>query len=146
MNDKQAEDKRYIIPLAKELFEPKHRKLISNPLGLFAWLVDKTTKEVIANNGEMEGLVLGGAPITYTDIAKVFGRPERTVRRWKALLEDWKYIRTERTNHQGSLRWTVRKSKKFKKTPTEQRPLMDTAAPEQRPHLSSPTATFVLPN
>jgi hypothetical protein len=136
--DNQSEEKKHIIPTAKNLFEPKHSKLISNPLGLFLWLVDRTTKEVRTEKGEVEGKVLGGMPIEYKTIATIFNCTEKTVMRWKGKLEEWKYIRTDRTSHQGSLRWTVRKSKKFKNAPTEQRTDVSSAPTEQRTDVSSP--------
>jgi hypothetical protein len=72
------------------------------------YLIDHTTKEV---NGE--GLVHGGAPVSYADIAEVLGCSVRSIQTWKKKLETAKYIRTARTNHQGSVRWWVKNIKKF---------------------------------
>jgi hypothetical protein len=104
----------YIIPIAKDLLEPKHNLLICCPLGLFLWLVDHTTKDVQMEDGSIEGLVYGGKPVSYEEIGLFFGCAGRRVRRWKEALEKWNYIRAERTNRYGMLRWTVYKSKKFK--------------------------------
>jgi hypothetical protein len=101
----------YIVPISKGLLDPKHSTLVASPLGLFIFLIDRTTKEVRG-----EGDVLGGKPITHKEIADVLGANERSVRRWAEQLEDAGYIRTARTYQYGKLRWWVRKSKKFGRT------------------------------
>jgi hypothetical protein len=106
----------FIIPISKGLLDPKHAVLVSNITGLFLFLIDRTTKE---KNGE--GWVLGGAPISYAEIAAVLGASARSLERWKARLEQMGYIRTERTNKNGELKWCVMKSKKFSRVPAEMR-------------------------
>lgn len=97
------------IPVSDGLLDPRHSTLIACPLGLFLLLIDWTTVE----NENGEGVVLGGTPIKYEELAEVLGADPRRVRRWAKKLEDDKYIRTENTNQYGILRWWVGKNKKL---------------------------------
>ena len=105
----------FYIPVSSGLLDPKHSLLIDNSLGLFLFLLDRTTKE---KNGEVsrEGLVLGGKPISCEEIAQVLGSNRQRVRRYKVQLERDGYIRTALTTAHGKPRWWVLKSKKWDTT------------------------------
>ncbi|HEV8189474.1 MAG TPA: hypothetical protein VGP83_17095 [Pyrinomonadaceae bacterium] len=58
----------YRIPISNGIFA--HRKRIGAAIWVFLWLIDKTTKEVEAVDGEsMDGLVFGGRPVTMSAVA-----------------------------------------------------------------------------
>jgi hypothetical protein len=57
----------YSIPISNGIFE--HRRKIGAAIWVFLWLIDHTTKEVSAEDGMVEGMVLGGQPVPLGAIA-----------------------------------------------------------------------------
>jgi DNA-binding transcriptional ArsR family regulator len=90
------------------ILEPKHREGIGPALWEFLWCLDRITKEK-----DGIGIVLGGKPVTYAEIAEDFGIPGRTVRRHMGRLEDKEYLILIRTPRGFSIR--VPRSCKFAK-------------------------------
>ena len=66
------------------LLDAKHTHAMGKAILLFEWLVSRQTKE--------NGLVLGGKPITYADIAADTGWAARTLRRWMGKLVEKQYV------------------------------------------------------
>jgi hypothetical protein len=66
------------------LLDAKHTHAMGKAILLFEWLVSRQTKG--------SGLVLGGKPLTYADVAADTGWAERTVRRWMAKLVEKRYV------------------------------------------------------
>lgn len=95
------------IYVKNNLLEPKHIENMDAAVWLYLWLLDKMTS--INENGI--GKVLGGAPITYTQIHDELGLSERTYQRWISKLRDAGYIRTLRTPY--GLVITVNKAEKI---------------------------------
>jgi hypothetical protein len=72
------------------LLEPKHRKKIDSAIWEFLWCLDRITKEK-----DGIGIVLGGRPVTYSEVATCFEVSVDSVRRHMDRLELYGYI--ERT-------------------------------------------------
>jgi hypothetical protein len=66
----------YKFPVWNWLLEPKHRKKIGPALWEFLWCIDKTTKEK-----DGVGIVYGGKPVTFAEIAEDLGVSEKTIQR-----------------------------------------------------------------
>jgi hypothetical protein len=83
----------YKIPVSNGIFA--HRKRIGAAIWVFLWLIDKTTKEVEAMNGEgMDGLVFGGRPVTMSAVATDLQLSVNGVRDQLSQLLRAGYIRT----------------------------------------------------
>lgn len=95
------------IYVKNNLLEPKHIENMDAAVWLYLWLLDKMTS--VNENGI--GKVLGGAPITYSQIHEELGLTERTYQRWISKLRDTGYIRTLRTPY--GLVITVNKAEKI---------------------------------
>src|ERR1700684_1965155 len=67
----------FAIPISNGIFA--HRKRIGAAVWTFLWMIDRTTKEVIAGDGSVEGLVYAGRAIRAYDIGRELGMPTRTV-------------------------------------------------------------------
>ena len=106
INGSAAGEVNYLIPISNGLLCAEHRKRIGIALWEFECLIDKITEE---ENGW--GKVLGGKPISYSEIAKDLGVSERTVAANCRRLEKEGYIRMDLAPH-GNKFW-VAKSKKF---------------------------------
>jgi DnaD/phage-associated family protein len=94
------------------LLTPEHRERIGSALWEFLWFISKTTRE-FQEGEELLGIVLGGVPIKYIDIAKDLGASESTVKKHVAKLKKYQYIESKRTPY-GEI-YYVKNSKKFKK-------------------------------
>ncbi len=96
----------YLIPISNGLLCSEHRKRIGIAIWEFAWLIDRTTKEE-----DGVGIVLGGKPIKYSEIASDLGISKRTAAENCRRLAKEGYIRLDQAPH-GNKFW-VAKSKKF---------------------------------
>lgn len=92
------------------LLEPGHRKRIGSALWEFLWCIDKTTKEIPDDTGDIVGLVLGGKPINLSEISRDLGIDRSTVLRNLGKLEDEGYVGIIRAPYGLILK--VRNSKK----------------------------------
>jgi hypothetical protein len=86
------------------LVDPKHEAAMHSSIWLYLWLVWKQTKS--------SGLVLGGMPLTYAEIARRSGFRERKIRWWLAVLRKAGYVEVTHLSFM-KLRIRVLKSKKF---------------------------------
>jgi len=82
----------------------EHQKAMGKSIWLYLWLVKRQTK---AN-----GLVLGGAPITYQRIFSEIKVPLRTAQRWLRLLREKGYVEISYLNYH-QIRIRILKAKKF---------------------------------
>ena len=96
----------YLIPISNGLLCSEHRRRIGVAIWEFAWLIDHTTREE-----DGVGIVLGGKPIKYSEIASDLGISERTAAENCRRLAKEGYIRLDQAPH-GNRFW-VAKSKKF---------------------------------
>lgn len=86
--------KGYGIYVKNDLLDKKHLEAFgTSPLWLYLWLLDKMTS--IGEDGI--GKVLGGKPITYSEVEDELGLSERSYKRYIKLLRDNGYIETTRT-------------------------------------------------
>lgn len=86
--------KGYGIYVKNDLLDKKHLEAFgTSPLWLYLWLLDKMTS--ISEDGI--GKVLGGKPITYSEVEDELGLSERSYKRYIKLLRDNGYIETTRT-------------------------------------------------
>jgi hypothetical protein len=67
----------FAIPISSGIFA--HCQKIGIAIWVFIWMIDRTTKEVSADDGCPEGLVYGGKPIRAREIAQDLGMATRTV-------------------------------------------------------------------
>lgn len=88
------------------LLTVEHKKNIGPALWEFLWCIDRVTKEV-----DGEGLVLGGSPVSYSQVAEELGSGKSTVKRNFERLEEHGYIFLKRTPYGHII--TVKKSKKW---------------------------------
>lgn len=79
------------IEIKNDLLDPKHVEQMDIAVWLYMWLIDHMTS--IGEDGL--GLVLGGKPITYSDVHEL-GISERTYSRWVSILKKSGYILTTR--------------------------------------------------
>ncbi|RJS60142.1 winged helix-turn-helix domain-containing protein [Bacillus sp. PK3_68] len=103
----------FYFPVFSGLLTAEHRKKIGPALWEFLWCISTTTKEVM-EDGELLGIVLGGKPVSYNDVAKEMGGSKSTVKRNFEKLEEEGYILMTRTPYGHIIK--VRNSKKFKKS------------------------------
>jgi DNA-binding MarR family transcriptional regulator len=103
----------FYFPTFSGLLTKEHRDNIGPALWEFLWCISSTTKEQ-EEDGETVGIVLGGKPVSYNEVAKELGGSKSTVKRNFERLEEYGYIRTKRTPYGHVIK--VRKSKKFKKS------------------------------
>jgi DNA-binding transcriptional regulator YhcF (GntR family) len=108
--------KSFYFPIHSGILTPHHKEKIGPALWEFLWLISKTTKE-IDKNGEKTGIVLGGRPIKFSEIADDIGSSESTVKRNIARLKEQNYIEVKRAPY-GDI-YFVKKSKKFNKRQTK---------------------------
>jgi len=86
------------------LIDAKHEQRMGPAIWLYLWLLWRQTKS--------SGLVLGGMPLTYAEIAKRSGFAERKIRRWMDALRLFGYVKIEYRSYK-MLCIQVLKSKKF---------------------------------
>jgi hypothetical protein len=86
------------------LVDPKHEGAMGSAVWLYLWCLLRQTRR--------SGLVLGGMPLTYSEISKRSGFPERKVRRWLGVLRVGKYVEVDYLNYKH-MKLTVTKAKKF---------------------------------
>jgi AraC-like DNA-binding protein len=103
-------DKHY-FPVHAGMLTEEHRERIGKAAWEFLWCLSKTTKETI-EDGERVGIVLGGKPITFKEVADEFGISRSTVRRNFEILELENYISLLETPRGHVIK--VMRSKKFK--------------------------------
>src|SRR5450432_3813380 len=110
---RRKKERTYIIPLSNGILARHHRHNIGAAIWLFLWMIDKSTKERPAQDGDgLEGLVLGGKPIAVSYIAEQTGESQRSVHFHLACLKDHGYIVS--IPHRGTASgYAIRKSKKF---------------------------------
>jgi hypothetical protein len=75
----------------------EHWRTIREAIWLFLYLIDATTKEYTEPDGRRMGSVLGGRPVRDSELARVFGTSERTIRTWRKRLSKFSYIVQKRT-------------------------------------------------
>jgi transposase len=85
----------FMIPISTGIYD--HIKSLGSAVYLMIYYVDKTTREVTANDGSKAGRVLGGAPLHDADVARALGVSVFTARRWRSRLARAGYIRQKRT-------------------------------------------------
>jgi hypothetical protein len=88
------------IEIKNDLLEPKHVKQMGTAVWLYMWLIDKLTS--IREEGV--GVVLGGRPVKYEEIARELGISQDTYTRWIEKLLEYPYIAAVRTPHGISFR------------------------------------------
>lgn len=101
----------FYFPIHSGLLSPEHREQIGAAIWEFIWFISKTTKE-FQEGDERLGIVLGGKPIKYSEIADDLGLGESTVKKHVNRLKKFKYIETKRAPY-GEI-YYVKNSKKFK--------------------------------
>lgn len=94
------------IYVKNDLLDPKHYKNMGNSIWVYLWLLDRMTS--ISEDGI--GKVLGGKPVTHSDISTELPMPERTYRKCVGELRKHGYINTIRTPY--GLSFTINKAKK----------------------------------
>ncbi|MFD2704058.1 hypothetical protein [Salibacterium lacus] len=92
------------------LLTPHHKKKIGAALWEFLWCIDRVTNES-EQEGQKSGTVLGGSPVSYSDVANDLGVGKSTVKRNFERLEEENYIHLKRTPYGHIV--TVNKSKKW---------------------------------
>jgi DNA-binding transcriptional ArsR family regulator len=105
----------YRFPVWNGLLESKHVKLIGPALWVFLWCIDKTTKEK-----DGKGIVYGGKPVTFAEIAEDLGVSEKTIQRHIDRLADANYLELILTPRGQQIR--VLNSCKFTKSSESERP------------------------
>jgi biotin operon repressor len=103
----------FYFPTFSGLLTKEHRDKIGPALWEFLWCISATTKE-IEQEGSLLGVVLGGKPVSYNDVAKELGGSKSTVKRNFEKLEEQGYISMKRTPYGHIIH--VLNSKKFKKS------------------------------
>mgnify|MGYP001497756884 CR=1 FL=1 len=102
--------KHIYFPTHIGLLTKEHRDRIGPALWEFLWCIAKTTKE-LEEQGENVGLVLGGKPVSYMEIANDLGGSKSTIKRNFERLEKEQYISLKRTPYGQIIK--VKNSKKF---------------------------------
>lgn len=99
------------IGIRNDLLEPKHVEKMGQAVWLYMWLVDKMTS--VTEEGV--GLVLGGKPIKYDEVAAELGMSSDTYTRWIEKLSEYPYIQTLRTPHGIVFKVLKAKQKRYRK-------------------------------
>jgi hypothetical protein len=124
-------DRTFVIPVSNGVLSPAHVQGIGNSVFEFLWCIDRTTKEMAAEDGSgLEGLVLGGNPIRANAIATDLGLPVRTVHKHLQDLVANGYLRAIDFGMGVACGYAVVKSKKWRKN-LDQSTLQDSADPRQ---------------
>jgi hypothetical protein len=88
------------------LFEAKQHERMSSALWLYGWLILRQTRQ-----DGTTGWVLGGKPISYSEIQEETGFPPRTLERWMRVLREEDYIETRTAP--GGIIVQITRAKKF---------------------------------
>lgn len=100
----------FFFPVYSGLLTKEHKDRIGPALWEFLWCISATTKEV-EQDGKLLGIVLGGKPVSYSEVAKSIGGSKSTVKRNFERLEQHGYITMKRTPYGHIIH--VTNSKKF---------------------------------
>jgi hypothetical protein len=103
----------YTIPISNRLLTSDHCRDIGPALWVFLWMIDHTTKEVLGEDGQLEGLVFGGAQVRAAVIAADLGLSVRLVHEHIKRLKA--YIRVIPMGEGLPSGYAVMKSKKWRK-------------------------------
>lgn len=106
--EKSTRGKDFNVGLKGGLFDTQHYERMGPALWLYGWLVLRQTRQ----EGTF-GYVLGGKPITYSEIEGETGFGRKTLERWMRVLRTEGYIETK-TASTGII-VTITKAKKFTK-------------------------------
>ena len=106
--EKSTRGKDFNVGLKGGLFDAQHYERMGPALWLYGWLVLRQTRQ----EGTF-GYVLGGKPITYSEIEDETGFVRKTLERWMRVLRIAGYIETK-TASTGII-VTITKAKKFGK-------------------------------
>jgi len=98
------------IYIQNDLLEPKHVKSMRNAVWLYMWLIDHMT----SISEEQVGLVLGGRPVKYEEVAAELGIARNVYCEWVEKLRAYPYIETTRTPY-GIVFRVFKAKKRFKK-------------------------------
>jgi hypothetical protein len=80
----------YNIGAQDGLIDPKHETAMGPAIWLFLWCILCQTKR---------GFVLNGMALTYEEMSRRSGFPERKIRRWLAVLRKHNYVHVTHTNY-----------------------------------------------
>jgi hypothetical protein len=108
----------YTIPVSNGILTPTHCDQIGPSIWVFLWMIDRTTKEAPGEDGELEGMVLGGQQIRASVIAKDLNLKTRTVHEHIERLCRNRYLRRINAGEGMPAGYAVQKSKKWKKNQT----------------------------
>jgi hypothetical protein len=93
-----------------------HRKRIGAAVWVFLWFVDRVTKDVPNGTGEVDGIVLGGSPVSARRIASELQDTPRTVQAHISRLISRGYIRRSDCKLGDASGFIVCKSKKWQRS------------------------------
>jgi hypothetical protein len=103
----------FTIPISNGILTPDHCRDIGPALWVFLWMIDHTTREVPGEEGQLEGLVFGGAQVRAAVIAADLGLSVRLVHEHIKRLRE--YIRVIPMGEGLPSGYAVMKSKKWRK-------------------------------
>jgi hypothetical protein len=103
----------FTIPISNGILTSDHCRDIGPALWVYLWMIDRTTKEVPGEDGQLEGLVLGGAQVRAAVIAADLGLSVRLVHEHIKRLRA--YIRVIPMGEGLPSGYAVMKSKKWRK-------------------------------
>jgi hypothetical protein len=102
----------FAIPISSGIFA--HCQKIGIAIWVFIWMIDRTTREVSADDGCAEGLVYGAKPIRAREIARDLGMATRTVHAHIEQLIEAGYLRRIDYGEGLPSGYSVVRSKKWK--------------------------------
>ena len=127
------------FPVSAGLLEPQHVNAIDprSPWPIYLWFIEHVTRDEPDGEGNFDGIVLNGRPVSMRQIADDLGIGERACRRHLARLVP-RYVVQKKTGV-GSCTYTVKNSKRwaYKRHPRTDRS-GTSKAPELQASLFSP--------
>jgi len=105
----------FTIPVSNGILTPNHRRQMGPAIWVFLWIIDRTTKEIPGQDGNLEGLVLGGKQIRASVVAADLDLSTRAVHEHIELLCRYKYVRRIDGGVGLPAGYAVQNSKKWKK-------------------------------
>jgi hypothetical protein len=126
----------YSIPISNGILTPKHCEDIGPAIWVFLWMIDHTTKEVLGEDGQLEGLVLGGSQVRAAVIATDLGLSVRVVHEHIKRLKA--YIRVIPMGEGLPSGYAVVKSKKWRKNQPAATPEVKIAVEETPTKIRGP--------